>query len=239
VSLRLAMLQARKRLLEQQLAGYLAVRGEHEATAVRIPGTREAIADLEQQLSTLAAQLRRLELRATRAGTVLSPPNVPRLPTQPDALPLWDGSPLDVANQGCYLETGSPVCLVGHPSRVSATVLIPQAELPFVRLGQRVELLLSGLSDRTLPGVVAEISPVPVDVLPRELAARNALPIDPNALQTPQPMEPVYRVRVTLEPVGAAPPLRWATGEARIRLASEPLAYRLWRGARRTFHFQL
>lgn len=239
LSLRLAMLQARKSLLEQQLAGYLAVRGEHEETAVRIPATREAIADLEQQIRTLAAQLGRLELRATRAGTILSPPNVPRLPAEPDELPLWDGSPLEAANLGCYLETGAPVCLVGNPSRVSATVLVSQAELPFVRHGQRVDLLLSGLSDRTLPGVVAEVSPVPVDVLPRELAARRALPTDPNSPQNPRPLEPIYRVRVTLDESGVAPPLRWATGEARIRLASEPLAYRLWRSARRTFHFQL
>lgn len=239
LALRLAMLQARRRLLEQQLAGYLAVRGEQAEAAVRIPATREAIADLEQQIVTLTDQLRRLELRATRAGTVLSPPNVPPLPTESDELPLWTGSPLDPANRGCSLETGAPVCLVGHPHQTSATVLVPQAELPFVRLGQRVELLLAGLPDRTLRGKVAEVSPVPVDVLPRELAARQAVPIDPNSPQTPRPLEPVYRVRVTLDEAGAAPPLRWATGEARIRLASEPLAYRLWRGVQRTFHFQL
>lgn len=239
LSLQAALLQARKGLLERQLAGYVAVRSNSEETTVRIPAARERLADIDQQLATLTDKLRRLEYRSTRRGRVLTPPNVPAAPAEREQLPVWSGTPLDPVNRGCYLETGTPLCLVGESAEVTATVLVPQAELAFVRPRQRVELLLTGLSDRTLRGTVDEISPVPVESLPREIAALGLTPVDPRARDASRPLETLYRVRVQFDATESRPPLRWATGEARIRLASEPLAYRLWRGFQRTFHFEL
>lgn len=233
-------LTARRELLQKQLNAYLAARGDQDETSARIPAARQALADVDQQLATLAVQLDRLELKTARGGLVLAPPNVPYESTEREELPLWSGSPLDPVNLGCYLEPGTPLCLVGNPADLTATVIVPQEDLRLIRAEQRVELLLNGLGDRTLEGQVAEISPSPVDVLPRELAALAAVPVDPAAKDGPRPLEPVYRVRVRLDPRSATPPpLRWSTGDARIRLAAEPLAYRLWRGVQRTFHFEL
>ena len=233
-------LVARRDLLQEQLAAFRAVRGDDDETAARIPVTRKAIEDIDRRLATLDGQLQRLQLKATQGGQVLTPPNVPREPTATDELPLWHGSPLDTENLGCYLEAGTPLCLVGDPDEVTATVIVPQEDLRLVRPEQSVELLLQGLSDRTLRGVVREVSPVPVETLPRELAASGVVPVDPQAREEARPLEPVYRVRVQLESNHlGVPPLRWSTGDARIRLAAEPLAYRLWRSVQRTFHFEL
>lgn len=233
-------LVARRDLLQEQLSAYRAVRGQDDETSARIPATKQALADLDQQLATLDEQLARLDLRATRAGVVLSPPNVPLEATEREELPVWNGSPLDPINLGCYLEPGTPLCLVGDSTALSATVIVPQADLRFVRPEQPVQLLLSGLSDRAFAGAVQEVSPLPVETLPRELAATGVVPVDSEAQEAGRPREPVYRVRVRL-PQDALPvsPTRWATGDARIRLAAEPLSYRLWRGLQRTFHFEL
>lgn len=233
-------LAARRDLLQRQLDILTATRNGDAEAASRIPATREAIADLDQQLTTLTANLSRLELRTTRSGSVLSPPNVPRKPTEREQLPVWSGSPLDPANRGCYLEAGTPYCLVGDDSHLAATVIVPQEDVPFVQLQQRVELLLTGLGDRTVTGTVAEVSPVPVDALPREIAAAHLVPVDTRGSTPDRPLEPVYRVKVTLDTGRDATPLvRWTTGDARIRLSSEPLGRRLWRAVQRTFHFEL
>jgi putative peptide zinc metalloprotease protein len=233
-------LVAQRDLLTQQLDAYRSVRDRDDESSARIPATEKAIADIEQQLTTLGRQMDRLELKASRPGRVLSPPNVPFVWTQREELPLWSGSPLDPTNVGCYLEPGTPLCLVGDASEVAATVIVPQDDVRFVRVEQRVELLFNGLPDRSLAGVVREISPVPVDVLPRELAATGVVPVDPEARDEGRPLDPAYRVRVELAgDETTTAPLRWSTGEARIRLAAEPLAYRLWRGVQRTFHFEL
>jgi hypothetical protein len=153
---------------------------------------------------------------------------------------VWSGSPLDPANRGCYLEAGTPYCLVGDDSHLAATVIVPQEDVPFVHPEQKVELLLTGLGDRTVTGTVAEVSPVPVDALPREIAAAHLVPVDTKAASPDRPLEPVYRVKVVLDPDDDPPPLlRWTTGDARIQLSSEPLGRRLWRAMQRTFHFDL
>ncbi|MFV0442310.1 MAG: HlyD family efflux transporter periplasmic adaptor subunit [Planctomycetaceae bacterium] len=233
-------LSSERAVLQQQLDAYRSVRSVDAESSARIPATEPALADLEQQLATLATQQARLELKASRGGQVLTPPNVPRAPVNRDELPGWSGSPLDPANLGCRLEAGTPFCLIGQLDDISATVIVAQDDVPLVRKDQPVELLLNGLPDRTLQGTVQEISPVPVDSLPRELAAIGVVPIDPDAREERRPQSPVYRVRVQLSPEALqTPPLRWSTGEARIRLAAEPLVYRLWRGIQRTFHFEL
>lgn len=232
-------LTARRELLRSQLSNLEAVRRDDDVAAARIPATREAIADVEQQLEDLNRNLARLELRAGRNGQVLPPPNVAERPRTREQLPTWSGSPLDPVNIGAFLESGTPFCLVGDPAALSATVLVSQPDLPRVRPDQPVRLLLDGLSDRLLSGRVTEVSRVPVENLPREIAALHKVAVAPESTSEARPLEPVYRVRVRLDEPAPTPLLCWSTGEARIQLSPEPLAYRLWRGAQRTFRFAL
>ncbi|MEZ6066121.1 MAG: hypothetical protein R3B90_10525 [Planctomycetaceae bacterium] len=117
--------------------------------------------------------------------------------------------------------------------------MVSQEDVAHVRTGQRVKLLLTGRSDRSMRGNVAEISPVPLESLPRELVATQLVPAERLAGGESRPLAPVYRVRVTLDKATGQPPLLGETGEARIRLAAEPLAYRCWRTVQQTFQFEL
>jgi putative peptide zinc metalloprotease protein len=239
LSRELQTLSARRDLLKRQLEILTSTRGDDEETAARIPATRQALADAEDQLRTLQSNLSRLTLKSSRPGTVLHPPNSPRAPTEREASPTWSGSPLEDANLGCWLEVGTEFCLIGEADYLAATVMAAQEDVVSIRPGQPVELLLSGAADRTFSGTVVEVSAAPVDELPRELAALQLVPVDVESANEGRPLEPTYRVRVRLDAAEAGPLVRWSTGEARIRLPPEPLVYRIRRAAQRTFHFDL
>jgi putative peptide zinc metalloprotease protein len=240
LELQFEALTARQAILARQLESYLTVRGDNEDRAALVPATRKALADVEQQIETLQRQLTRLELRTTQAGEVLAPPNVVAEPAGRETVRAWHGTPLDAENLGAFLEAQTLVCLVGEPNHISATILVDQQDVPFVRPEQPVELLLTGRGDEALSGVVAEVSAVPMEELPREIAALKLVPIDPTAKDAPRPLAPVYRVRVRLDKRSTdVSPVRGTTGDARIRLAPEPLGYRLWRGIQETFRFEL
>ncbi len=233
-------LQAQSHLLTRKLEVLMSARGTSEEAAAGIPATRKAIEDVSERLRALDENLARLELRAGRPGIVARPRNVPTRGGDREQARSWSGSPLDPSNLGCYLEPGTMLCLISAPSDRVATLYLDQQDVPFTREGQSAELLVTGMQDRTLYGRVARISPVPVDEVPRELAARSLVPID-RSNTSARPLVPLYQVRVELDEPEFDPSLlpRWSTGKGRIALAPQPLGDRLWRAVRNTFHFEL
>ncbi len=231
-------LAAEWELARRKMAMLQSLRGEQEESAVQIPAARQAIEDLARRMATLDENLQRLSLTAPRAGRILAAPNVPEKPSQRNQLGTWTGTPLDPRNIGCYLESGVPLCLVGDESQLVARLFVAQEDVPFLEKQQRVEILLDSLGDRTFWGEIREISPVPVDQLPREMINKRAIPVDPDDASGSRPLEPVYQIRVQFDelPRGA---VRRACGTARIRVEPEPILFRFWRSIRRTFHFDL
>ncbi len=205
--------------------------------AAQLPTAEQALADLEQRLQQRRADAERLTLTAPIDG-VLMPPR-PQLP-QPmvGELDYWSGTPLDDENLGALLEAGTLYCLIGNPARLEAVLVIDQADLEFVRKGQRVRMALGQLPGDTLWGTIDEISEIDLKIVPRELTAAKQLPTvtDPSGIA--RPLSASYQARVVLDEHPHALLLS-APGRAKIHVAPQTLGKRLYRYLSSTFRFEL
>ena len=236
------------------------------------PTAAAGLAGLDRRAASLAAQLARREedrdrltLRAPIAGTVVAPPRLPDAPPSDDPgapLPGWTGTPLDAANRGTHLAPGTLVALIAPgdpfggrddpaaaPVPAEARLVVPEAAVQRVRVGQRVRLKFAQRPGETLTGSVTAIAAEALRSVPRELAgtavalAGGAAP-DPSDPDAARPAETSYEVRVALHGAAdsgspAAGLLARGTGTAKIRVAARPAFVRLWEALRRTFRFDL
>jgi len=208
------------------------------SVAPQIPAAREALLDIEERLRERQRDEERLVLRAPARGTVLPPPRRPARPYAPGQLETWHGNPLDERNVGSHLETGTLFCLVGDPARLDALLVLDQADVKFVRKGQRVRMQLDELPGKILGGTITEIAKTDLKVAPRELATGRDLPIRVDEQGIPRPVETSYQARVTLDDHDRRL-LTGTRGRAKILAGSQSLGRRLCRYLGRTFRFSL
>ena len=238
LDLEVARLTAERDSQQLLLRNLEARRTADPTVAQQIPAAREALAGLSNRLEQLKSDHRRLTLTAPIDGAVL--PSRRRRPPTHEAMQLarWHGGPLDSANRGCYLETGTLLCLVGDPQRFRADVVIDQSDVDRVRVGQSVRVRLDQLPGTILHGTVEEIAKIELAMPPRELTATRRLAVrDDTANQTPA-IDIAYQARVRLDDAPAF--LTGGTaGEASVTVASETLGRRLARYLARTFRVEL
>jgi len=203
----------------------------------QIPAADEALADLEKRLRQRRRDRQRLVLKAPAAGVVLPAARVPRQPPARSQLQSWWGNPLEPRNLGCHLETGTTLCLIGTPGRFEAVLAVDQSDVTFVRKGQRVRIQLDELPGKILRGTVKEIARIDLEVVPRELAAGNALAAQIDEQGVARPLETSYHARVSLD---GPPPhlLTGSLGRAKILADPQPLLRRFSRYLKRTFRFE-
>jgi putative peptide zinc metalloprotease protein len=176
----------------------------------------------QQQADSLQQDLKRLTLVADRDGTVMQPPLPEKL--------------------GTYLESGpNPFCQIGDPENLEAWLVIDQGYNEHVHEGQKVELKFYGHPLRNFDGVITAIPNVDVAHLPPELSnvagGEIATRPDPKTGQ----QVPVHTLYYAVVPLGnpdriLQPGLR---GKAKIKADPQPLALRLWRWVKSTFHFEV
>jgi putative peptide zinc metalloprotease protein len=217
--------------LELRLAG-------DPSVAPRIPAAREALADVEERLRQRRRDESRLVLRAPADGTVLPPPRRPAAHYLPGHLHAWQGSPLDERNVGSHLETGALFCVVGAPTRLEGSLVLDQADMKFVRIGQRVRMQFDEVPGKILNGTVAEIAKTDLKVAPRELAAGRELAVRVDEEGIARPVETSYHARVVVDEHDYKL-LTGTRGRAKIVGNSQSLGRRLARYLGRTFHFSL
>lgn len=208
--------------------------------AALLPTAEQALADGEERLRERMTDSQRLTLTAPIEGVVLPPPERAASKSQ-TMLDSWSGSPLDEKNRHAWLATGTLVCLVGDPKQQSGTLVVDEADIALVRVGQKVRIWLEALPDRTLDGTIAEVSEVELAVAPTNLTVRGELPTKVDAEGLARPRRSSYQARVTLEPLEGSDAALLADtgGRARIRVAPCCLAERLYRFLRRTFHIDV
>jgi putative peptide zinc metalloprotease protein len=219
---------------QARLVSLDARRVDDPQAASEIPAAREKLLDLRQQLGQRRSDIQRLSLRAPQEGKILSPPIVPTLHDAGGRLPLWSGTPLDEVNRGCFLETGTLLCLVGDPNAFQAMAYVNQTDTTLVRVGQRVSIHLEQSTGALLQGTVDEVARLDLDATPAELLVRAKIPTRTDSAGVARPLEPVYQVRITL----SDPPsllVDRGGGEAKIRVASKSIGWRISRWFRRTF----
>lgn len=207
------------------------------AAAAELPTATELLSDLMERLSRKQVDRERLTLTAPVGGTVL-PPHPHESAPQAGTLPAWSGTPLDPRNRGCALDTGTLVCLIGDPNRLEALLVIDQADMEFVAVGQRVRIQLEQSPGTLLSGTIHELAELDLKITPPQLLAAGELANRPDERGVARPASTSYQARVRLE--GAIPPLLLGeSGRARIDAASLSLGSRLLRAIRLAFSLDL
>jgi len=232
----LARLETEKRRQDLLLFELETIRGEDAAAAAGIPAAREAVADLQLRISQLNDLIGQLTLVAPHDGIILPPPNR-RTAISSRELQTWSGTPLDIANRGAAVESGTLVGLVARRGDLEAIAVVDQADAPLIQPGHTVYLKIDQQASRTLRGKIEHVARADSEELPLHLAATGSVPQGRDAAQNLRPLATVYRVRVTFDetPDGLLP---GAMGHARIVGVAEPLAKRMGRWLARTFRFR-
>lgn len=219
--------EVRLRVLESARSG-------NPVASSRIPAAREKLRDLRERFEQRSDDLRKLTLVANRAGTILSVPPRPELPTNAENLREWSGTPLDGRNKGVFLEAGVAVCFVGDPRDVEAVAFVDQADVPFIKPGQSARIQVGAA--RIVSGKVMEIARIDSRVVPRELdPAELHAEVDREGIRRPQ--DTLYQVRVGLDT--NRPLVHRVAGRLKIDAGNQTLGWRLRRYLARTFRFEL
>lgn len=228
-------------LLEQRLENFANRRLlDGDSVDALIPSTQERLQEKKDELKHRIADRDRLVLRAPVAGIVIPPAAIARAKeqtTESTELPRWSGTPLDEANIGTTLATGTELCLIGQPDQFEAVIAIDQGDVEFVVAGQKVELLIDHVSEEILTGEIVDIAEIDLDVAPRELIEHDEFPTRLDADGIPRPVATAYQARVRLNTVNSQLIVR-ATGLAKIHSQPQSAGKRLLRFFRQTFRFR-
>ncbi len=187
-----------------------------------IPILQTALWDAQQQQATLADNLRRLSVVTPTAGTLFCPPLRQAERTQPRfQLTGWKGAPFDPDNQGCFVEAGELLGIVGNPGRFEAVMRLSETDVKHVKISSPVRLRLNGNPGKSFSGSVLDISLAEVPSLSRDTTSNTAAHV-----RRPEPLQTQYFVRVALErqPLFAR---QNSEGEACVVTGNETLTERL------------
>ncbi|MEZ6127973.1 MAG: hypothetical protein R3C59_04780 [Planctomycetaceae bacterium] len=233
IARRLAVATGRIAVLESRLTSLERRRVEEPALTAQIPATQQSLSDLQQQLSELKQQQQHLTLTAPIAGTIL----VAEFTEAEDGsdIEFVRCDPLDPRRAGDTLLSGTTFCQIGDPSQMDAVVLVDQADVELVNVGQPVQIWFNSMPDTVLSGTVSRLSESEVQDVPRNLIAADMLATVSDSSGQRRPASVVYRVRVMLDTPVTLPSN--STGWAAIRTAPQTLASRLMRFASGTLRF--
>ncbi len=207
-------LQGRNNEYRIQLANLRRQRLNQLEAGDQIPQLEEALAANEDQLREKREQQSRLELRAPTAGVVIPPKWV--RPRQPPGgqLPGWSGTPLSKRNLGATLERSVPFCKIGSLEKMEANLVIDQAEIDFVAVGQEVEIKLDQMPHDTFHGVIVDISPEQMQAIPENISnkAGGELATRTDQSGVEKPLSTSYEAHVLLGLYGYGPRYRVLRG---------------------------
>ena len=206
------------------------------AAAAQIPTAEEGLADLEERLARRLDDESRLVVKARTSGTLLPVRLKPRSYATGE-LETWSGLPLDEANRGSRLETGTLLCQIGDPARLEASVVLDQRDVEFVRTGQEVRVQLDQSPDRVLSGTILEVAEIDLKITPAELLPQGTVPTRPDESGALRPVSTMYQARVSLTGAESSVLIGQA-GRAKIYTAPLSLARRLSRYLSHTFRFE-
>ena len=127
-------------------------------TRISIPSAQAELDSLEKQMKMIDQELGQLEIVAPTSGVVIEAVRLVEVDANPIKLASWDGSLLDPINQGCTVNEGETVCLVGNPNRWKAYLLLDERKMDLIATGHRVEVRTSTERTRTYAGTIKAIS---------------------------------------------------------------------------------
>lgn len=217
----------------------LRLRQEDKEAESQIRQNEAALLSLKERLQRRLEDQDRLTLKAPIDGYILPPPETPAPSTTDLNLPVWSGTPLDKKNLGCWLETGTPFCLIGDPDRLEAVLVIDQSDIEFVRQDQTVQIKLDEYPTRTIRGKINEIAKIDLKVAPRELSNKSGgeLSTETDKGGAERPMSASYQALVPIENFDRQL-LSGYRGRARIHTGNRTLGQMLVRYLLETLRFR-
>src|SRR4029077_2077579 len=122
--------------------------------------------------------------------------------------------------------------------RLEATLVIDQADIDLVRVGQKGEIRLDELPGETVEGTIATIGELDLKVAPRELVIAGDLPTRTDESGLSRPLSASYQARVQLAPSAHLALRSGPPGRAKTSADPQSLASRLVRYLQQTFEMK-
>ncbi|QDT12630.1 Peptidase family M50 [Planctomycetes bacterium K23_9] len=222
--LQLAKQTTRRNEMRAQIDGLRKQQVSRPELASQIPATADLLASVTQRCQVLQESVDELVIRSPSSGRFYPPSNLLKA-DQDEVRQTWAGTPLQPSNRSAFLTAGTLVGHVGHPTDREAILLVDQADITLMQIGQSVSLLLPNRSRGSVLGKVTEVSPTPIETIPREFYASELIAL-PSHLALQRPAAAYYQVRVELGRSAATLAVR-STSQARIRVRSASLFRRI------------
>jgi putative peptide zinc metalloprotease protein len=231
--LEVARLSTEAQRLAARVRALETLRGVDPNAASEIPAAQEALADVQRQLEQRQQELDRLTLKAAHAGRVIEPARRAEAASEIH-LAKWSASPLAAFNRGATVEAGTLLAYVVDPNQLEVRVLLDQANIGLIAVGQQAYVSPWQSPGKILSGEVVEVSRVQSDDIPPALAASGDILTHATTTGEREPLTPQYQVRITLHDIPAHP-IFGGRCTARIVTPWQSLASRVYRYWRQTF----
>ncbi len=214
----------------------------HDPTAgLQISPQKEQILALRGLLDEKVAELNKLQIEAQVEGVVIPPPTRSN-PRAPDGrLPGWTGSPFDPRNAEAAFAEGDLLCLIGQPQVLEAVLVVDQADIDTVRLGEEVRIQLEAYPNQIVRTKVEKIAHDMLEASPPSLSIQHGGELDTrtDATGVARPLNPSYQVRTSAIERDDLFLQVGMRGKAKISTPWKPLGARVYKYLARTFHFEL
>ncbi|MFM8251091.1 MAG: hemolysin D [Planctomycetota bacterium] len=215
---------------------------QYEPTAgLQIAPKRETLDSLRDLLREKREQAAKLTIQAPIAGRVLSPPLRPSPRGQTDRLPTWTGSPFDPKNAHAHFTQSDLLCQIGDPHRMEAILVVDQADIELIQIGDRVDMRLDAYPGKVFTSQITQIANNKLEVSPPSLAVQHGGELDTrtDAQGLQRPLHTSYQVRT--EPLERDDLVfqLGMRGKGKIATPWRSLSWRVFRYLSRTFHFEL
>jgi putative peptide zinc metalloprotease protein len=176
------------------------LRGTDAEANDQLPTARAALADTTRRLEDRRRAVDRLTLRSPADGVAIAAPSMPVSSAASNRLPTWSGSVLEPVNLGARLEPGTLICLVGDPERLTAVLVVDDAEVKRLQPGQRARLVVDQVPGVVLEGEVVDVARHEVRDDASEAAARADLAALFDGIVPPGRSGALYQARVRFDP---------------------------------------
>ncbi len=233
-----ARLKAECQRLELELDAMQSQRGLATDAGARIPAIREALQSALRQRELHDRQLQQLNLRAPITGTVFATDTHagPR-PMKDRISDPHDERPLTPNQLGRWVEPGTNMCVIGSPQHRDLVLWVRQQDIPKIRRGQSLTVLLPDQRRGSVTGIITEIAVEPIESVERELLVAGLIELRAGNEHERKPRDTIYHVRAVLDEHVGAIPTRLTT-RARIDVSYASLFDRLARWFHDAFRFK-
>ncbi len=221
---RLNQLLTKKKIQEIELRKHkILVDAQQSAIAA------ENLQSINSEIADLQTQLQRLQVYANRDGVIVEPSIRRPDPGSKRKLPSWSGTPIDLLNVGCHLETGTQLFSLATSPEMHAKLRVDPLDVQGMQIGQQVRIRLNHLPQRTFTGTIERISSTSIGTGSED---RTVTLNKNNEIQDNQYLA---IVRIDGDQSLLLPGLR---GKAKVAIESRTAAEWIWRNVKSTFNFE-